>query len=63
MIGLLTLSEHVLGWNLHIDQLLFTEPAGALATNSPGRMGITASTDFVLFGAALLLLYRQKPSQ
>src|SRR3954471_11324130 len=24
--GLLTLSEHVLGWNLGIDQLLFTEP-------------------------------------
>jgi hypothetical protein len=38
LIGLLTLSEHVVGWNLGIDQWLFTEPSGALATTSPGRM-------------------------
>ena len=60
LIGLLTLSQHVLGWDLHIDQLLFTEPPGALATYSPGRMGITASSSFLMFGTALLLLYRRK---
>jgi hypothetical protein len=43
VIGLLTLSQHVFGWNLQIDQLLFIEPPGALTTTSPGRMGITAS--------------------
>jgi PAS domain S-box-containing protein len=60
LIGLLTLTEHVLGWNLHIDQLLFTEPPGALATTSPGRMGITASSCFTMFGIAMLLLYRKQ---
>jgi PAS domain S-box-containing protein len=60
LIGLLTLSEHVIGWNLHIDQLLFTEPPGALATTSPGRMGITASSCFILFGIAMLLAYRRR---
>ena len=59
-IGLLTLTEHVTGWNLHIDQLLFTEPPGALATTSPGRMGITASSCFIMFGIAMLLLYRRR---
>jgi hypothetical protein len=32
LIALLTLSEHVFGWNLHIDELLFIEPPGAIAT-------------------------------
>jgi PAS domain S-box-containing protein len=60
LIGLLTLTEHVIGWNLHIDQLLFTEPPGALATTSPGRMGLTASSCFTMFGIAMLLLYRKR---
>ena len=60
LIGLLTLTEHVTGWNLYIDQLLFTEPPGALATASPGRMGITASSCFIIFGIAMLLVYRQR---
>lgn len=58
--GALTLSEHVVGWNLRIDQLLFTEAAGALATTSPGRMGPPASTCFTLTGVALLLLYARR---
>lgn len=60
LIGLFTLGEHITGWNLHIDQLLFTEPPGALATTSPGRMGITSSSCFTMFGVALLLLYRRR---
>jgi hypothetical protein len=60
LIGLLTLSQHVFGWNLGIDQLLFSEQPGALATTSPGRMGITASSDFTIFGVAQFLLYRRR---
>jgi PAS domain S-box-containing protein len=60
LIGLLTLSQHVFGWNLQIDQLLFIEPPGALATTSPGRMGITASSDFTMFGIALMLLFSRR---
>src|SRR6185436_5850289 len=47
LIGLLTLAEHLTGLNFGIDQLLFREAAGALATTSPGRMGPPASTGFM----------------
>jgi signal transduction histidine kinase len=58
LIGVLTLTEHVLGWNLGIDELLFTEAPGAAATTSPGRMGPNAAVSFVLAGLALLSLQR-----
>lgn len=60
IIGALTLSEHLFGWDLHIDQLLFREPQGALATTSPGRMGPPASSCFLLSGTAMLLLYQRR---
>jgi len=60
LVGALTLSEHIFGWNLGIDQLLFTEPMGAAATTSPGRMGPPASTCFLLSGIALLLLHARR---
>ena len=60
VIGLLTLSEHIVGWDLHIDQLLFTEQPGALATISPGRMGITASSCFILLSTSMVLLHLGK---
>jgi PAS domain S-box-containing protein len=59
MLGALTLSEHVLGWNLGIDQLLFSEPPGALATASPSRMGPNASMSLTLVSLALLSLRRR----
>src|SRR2546423_4060423 len=39
LVGFLTLSEHIIGWDLRIDQLIFLEARGALATNRPCRMG------------------------
>ena len=60
VLGLLTLSEHLIGWNLGIDQLLFEEPQGALATASPGRMGPPGSSCFTFAGLALLLLHSRK---
>ncbi|HKQ57440.1 MAG TPA: PAS domain S-box protein [Candidatus Eisenbacteria bacterium] len=62
LIGLATLSEHLFGWNLGIDQLLFREAPGAAATTSPNRMGTTASTCFALLGSALVLLGRRDRS-
>ncbi len=55
-LGALTLTEHIFGVNLGIDQLLFAEHPGATATASPNRMGPPASLCFALSGAALLLL-------
>src|SRR3954471_3812487 len=36
-LGLLTLSQHLFGIDLKIDQVLFTEAPGAVATVSPNR--------------------------
>jgi signal transduction histidine kinase len=60
-IGMLTLSEHLVGWNLGIDELLFIEAPGALATASPGRMGLNGSVSLSLASLALLLL-RWRPA-
>ena len=57
-IGALTLSEHIVGWNLGIDELLFREAPGAVATTSPGRMGPHSSTSLTLSSIALWCLYR-----
>ena len=54
-IGVLTLSEHIVGWNLGIDELLFIEAPGALATSSPGRMGLNGSVSLTLAAVALLV--------
>lgn len=56
LIGGLTLLQHITGWNIGIDTLLFDEPPGARATFALNRMGIPASTAFLLIGAALVLL-------
>ncbi|TMQ69463.1 MAG: hypothetical protein E6K80_11585, partial [Candidatus Eisenbacteria bacterium] len=53
-----SLVEHLSGWNLGFDQLLFREAPGAMATASPNRMGVPGSICFPLLGAALLLLGR-----
>jgi signal transduction histidine kinase/BarA-like signal transduction histidine kinase len=55
-LGIATLSEHLVGWDLGIDEWLMTEPLGSLATTSPNRMGPPAALAFPLLGAALLLL-------
>ena len=55
VIGLLTLSEYFLGWNLRIDELFFRDIVSS-ATPYPGRMGVNTALNFVLMGIALLLL-------
>jgi signal transduction histidine kinase len=61
MIGALTLSEHLFGWNLGIDEVLFTEAPGAAATTSPGRMGPNGATNLVLASVALVWLRYDTP--
>ncbi len=56
LIGLLTLSEYLFGWDLGIDQALFREPPGAPGTFSPGRMAPNTALSFLFVGLALLLL-------
>ena len=59
LLGLMSLSEHLTGWNLGIDQLLFHEPAAdAFFSVRPGLMAPITALDFLLLGLALLLLDR-----
>jgi signal transduction histidine kinase/CheY-like chemotaxis protein/PAS domain-containing protein len=56
LVGLLTLSEHLFGWNTGLDQLLFYESPSEAGPSFPGRMGVAGSLNFFFFGLALLLL-------
>ena len=60
-VGLATMSEHAVGWNLGIDELLFTEMPNAAATMSPGRMGPPAAMSLLLLGLALVILRGKRP--
>jgi two-component system cell cycle sensor histidine kinase/response regulator CckA len=55
LIGLLTLAEQVMGWNLGIDQLVFQDPARPAGTYFPGRMAPLTAVNLLLMGAAFLL--------
>jgi two-component system cell cycle sensor histidine kinase/response regulator CckA len=56
VIGLFSLLEKVLGWDLGIDQLLFHDLSPAGPPFTPGRMTAAAALNFLLVGLALLLL-------
>lgn len=56
VLGLLTLAEHLLGWDLGIDQLLFPHALGTVGTSAPARMAPNTALSFLLLGLALLLL-------
>lgn len=56
LIGLLTLGEYLLGWDLGIDQLLIKEELGTVGTSAPGRMAPTTALNFFMIGLALVLL-------
>jgi hypothetical protein len=56
LIGLLTLSEHLFGWDLRIDQALFHESVLEAGRSFPGRMGFATTIDFIFLGLALLFL-------
>lgn len=56
LVGLLTLSQHLIGWDLGIDQLLFFESHEAAGQSFPGRMGVASSLNFSFLGLALSLV-------
>ena len=56
LVGLITLSEHVFGWNTGLDQLLFHESRMEAGQSFPGRMGVAASLNFFFLGIALSFL-------
>lgn len=60
VIGLLTLIQYIFNINLGIDQLFFQEPVGTVGTLSPGRMAPATAVNFLLLGAALLIILFRK---
>ncbi len=56
LVGLITLSEHLIGWNSGLDQLLFQETSAEAGLSFPGRMGVAGSIDFLLLGPAIAFL-------
>jgi PAS domain S-box-containing protein len=57
VVGLLSLAEHVFGWDFGIDQLLATVPSAGLAVGlRPGLMSSITAFDSLVLGLALLLL-------
>ena len=56
VVGLVTLSEHIFGWNTGLDQLLFHETWEEAGLSFPGRMGVAASLNFFFLGVALSFL-------
>ena len=62
LLGGLTLSEHLFGWDLRIDELLVLMSADPSEIAHPGRMSAVAATSFILLGSALLFLDRRSYS-
>ena len=60
LLGALTLAEYVLGWNLSIDQLLFSEASGVAGSQFHGRMSSVAALNFIFLGSGLLILASQR---
>jgi PAS domain S-box-containing protein len=56
LIGLITLSEYLYGWDLNIDELFFSEDAAPIATDSPARMGPNSALCLFLIGVSLMVL-------
>lgn len=56
--GLLTLGEHLLRWNLGLDQLFWLDKI--TTTSHPGRMSLATSVNFILIGSGLVLLSLRK---
>lgn len=58
--GLLNLCQFLFGWNLGIDELLWTEGPGEVDTSFPGRMSMNTTINFILFSLIFLLLNKRK---
>ncbi|HEV8384160.1 MAG TPA: PAS domain S-box protein [Candidatus Acidoferrales bacterium] len=56
LIGIITTSEHLFGWNAGIDEILFADSTTAAGTGVPGRMGINTAACLILLGLSLIFL-------
>jgi len=54
VLGALTLSEDLFGWNIGIDQWLFRDLSGSVKISSPGRFSPSTAFCLIMTGSALL---------
>ncbi len=55
LLGALTLGEYFLGYNFHIDELLFRDAVTSVGTSQSGRMSPSSAFSFILVGIGLLV--------
>jgi len=55
LIGLLSLSQYIVGWDLGIDEMLFHIPAHTVVTSSPGSMAFGTALNFALIGTTFIV--------
>lgn len=60
IIGLLTITQYLCGFNLGIDELLFKDLTPSRTGFYPGRMGFNTALNFALLGRALEILSQPK---
>jgi phosphoserine phosphatase RsbU/P len=57
LVGMLAIAEHLTGWDLGIDQLLFRERAADVFIGvHPGLIALITAFDFLFLGLAMMLL-------
>jgi hypothetical protein len=61
-VALVTLAEYLTGSNWGIDELLFRDNPGAIATSQPGRMAPATAVSFVFVGLALIASRKRRAS-
>jgi signal transduction histidine kinase len=61
-IGFLTIGEYLFGYDLGIDQILFTESPQAVGSSAPGRMGFNTALNLSLIGLSLFILSFERQS-
>jgi PAS domain S-box-containing protein len=59
LVGALGITEHLTGWDLSVDQLLFREPAADSFGARSGLISAITAVDFLFLGLGLLLLDRE----
>ncbi|MDP4285941.1 MAG: PAS domain S-box protein [Bacteroidota bacterium] len=60
LIGFLTISEYIFGYNIHIDELFWKVRPEAGFITFPGRMSQLTASSFALLGIMLLLLQKKR---
>jgi len=60
LLGFLTLSEYIFGWNLGIDQFLFRDATPSSVIYFPGRMAPSSAFCFFMVGIAFWLISRSR---